>query len=184
MRNLAAAHKHYHLSGIGGIGMSGIAQLLLRRGMKVSGSDLKETKIIVGLKDSGAQVSIGHSPLNIKGASVVIYSSAVRQDNPEMLEAKRQGVTLIRRAQALAGLMKEETVITVTGSHGKTTTASLISYLLLQAGFSPTIAVGGILRNIDANAYLGDGNFFVAEADESDGTFLYYRPKYSIITNI
>src|SRR4030042_1221087 len=103
MRNLSAAHKHYHLIGIGGIGMSGIAQLLLRRGMKVSGSDLKETKIIVGLKDSGAQVFIGHSPLNIKGASVVIYSSAVRQDNPEILEAKRQGgITLIRRAQALA----------------------------------------------------------------------------------
>ncbi len=177
-------NKHYHLIGIGGIGMSGIAQLLLRRGIKVSGSDLKESKITGELKKLGAQVFIGHNPLNIKGANLIIYSSAILQDNPEIQEAKRQGITLIRRAQALASLMEDETVITVTGSHGKTTTASLVSYLLLEAGLSPTIAVGGVLRNIDTNAYLGDGKFFVAEADESDGTFLYYRPKYSIITNI
>lgn len=184
MRNSSGMDKHYHLIGIGGIGMSGIAQLLLRRGIKVSGSDLKESKITAELKELGAQVFIGHNPLNIKGANLIIYSSAILQDNPEIQEAKRQGITLIRRAQALAGLMEDETVITVTGSHGKTTTASLVSYLLLEAGLSPTIAVGGVLRNIDTNAYLGDGKFFVAEADESDGTFLYYRPKYSIITNI
>lgn len=184
MRNSSGMNKHYHLIGIGGIGMSGIAQLLLRRGIKVSGSDLKESKITEELEKLGAQVFIGHNPLNIKGANLIIYSSAIRQDNPEIQEAKRQGITLIRRAQALASLMEDETVITVTGSHGKTTTASLVSYLLLEAGFSPTIAVGGVLRNIDTNAYLGDGKFFVAEADESDGTFLYYRPKYSIITNI
>ena len=184
MRNSSGTDKHYHLIGIGGIGMSGIAQLLLRRGIKVSGSDLKENKITRELERLGAQVFIGHNPLNIKGADLIIYSSAIRQDNPEMEEAIRQGVTLIKRAQALARLMEDETVVTVTGSHGKTTTASLVSYLLLQAGFSPTIAVGGVLRNIDTNAYLGDGKFFVAEADESDGTFLYYRPKYSIVTNI
>ncbi len=177
-------NKHYHLIGIGGIGMSGIAQLLLRRGIKVSGSDLKESRITAELKELGAQVFIGHNTINIKGADLIIYSSAIHQDNPEIQEAKRQGIVLVRRAQALAGLMEDETVITVTGSHGKTTTASLVSYLLLEAGLSPTIAVGGVLRNIDTNAYLGDGKFFVAEADESDGTFLYYRPKYSIITNI
>lgn len=184
MKNSHPLIKHYHLIGIGGIGMSGIAQLLLRRGLKVSGSDLKETRITQDLKKLGAQVFIGHNPANIKGADIIIHSSAICRDNPEMQEAKRQLIPLIRRAEALAGLMEDETVITVTGSHGKTTTASLVSYLLLQAGFSPTIAVGGILRNIDTNAYLGEGKFFVAEADESDGSFLYYRPRYSIITNI
>ncbi len=177
-------NRHYHLVGIGGIGMSGIAQLLLRQGFRVSGSDLKENKITGELKELGADIFIGHNPLNIKGADLVVYSSAIGIDNPEIKEAKRQGIPLIKRAEALARLMKDEAVITVTGSHGKTTTASLVSYLLLEAGLSPTVAVGGVLRNIDTNACLGDGNFFVAEADESDGSFLYYRPKYSIITNI
>jgi len=177
-------NRHYHLIGIGGIGMSGIAQLLLRQSFKVSGSDLKENKITGELKELGADIFIGHNPLNIKGADLIIYSSAIGINNPEIKEAKRQGIPLIKRAEALARLMKDETVITVAGSHGKTTTASLVSYLLLEAGLSPTVAVGGVLRNIDTNACLGDGTFFVAEADESDGSFLYYRPKYSIITNI
>lgn len=177
-------NRHYHLIGIGGIGMSGIAQLLLRQGLEVSGSDLKENKITGELKELGADIFIGHNPLNIKGADLIVYSSAIGEDNPEIKEAKRQGISLIKRAEALARLMQDETVITVTGSHGKTTTASLVSYLLLEAGLSPTVAVGGVLRNIDTNARLGDGHFFVAEADESDGSFLYYRPKYSIITNI
>jgi len=177
-------NKHYHLIGIGGIGMSGIAQLLLRQGFKVSGSDLKENEITGRLKKLGADIFIGHNPLNIKGADLIVYSSAICEENPEMKAAKRQGIPLIKRAEALARLMKDETVITVSGSHGKTTTASLLAYLLLEAGFSPTLAVGGLLRNIDTNAYLGRGEFFVAEADESDGSFLYYRPKYSIITNI
>jgi len=177
-------NRHYHLIGIGGIGMSGIAQLLLRQGFKVSGSDLKENKITEELKKLGADILIGHNPLNIKGADLVVYSSAIGEDNPEVREAKRQGTPLIKRAEALARLMKDQTVITVTGSHGKTTTASLVSYLLLQAGFCPTVAVGGVLKNIDTNACLGDGAYFVAEADESDGSFLHYRPKYSIITNI
>ncbi len=176
--------KHYHLIGIGGIGMSGIAQLLLRRGIKVSGSDLKESRITEELKKIGAQIFIGHDPVNINGAGLVIYSSAIREDNPEIIEAKNKGIPLIKRAQALAGLMEDKTVIAVTGSHGKTTTASLVSYLLLESGLLPTGAIGGILRNIDSNAYMGGGKFFVAEADESDGSFLYYRPKYSIITNI
>lgn len=177
-------NRHYHLIGIGGIGMSGIAQLLLRQGLEVSGSDLKENKMTRELKELDADIFIGHNPLNIKGADLIVYSSAIGIDNPEIKEAKRRGIPLIKRAEALALLMQDETVITVTGSHGKTTTASLASYLLLEAGFSPTVAVGGVLRNIDTNACLGTGEFFVAEADESDGSFLYYRPKYSIITNI
>ncbi|MFH1888597.1 MAG: UDP-N-acetylmuramate--L-alanine ligase [Candidatus Omnitrophota bacterium] len=176
--------RHYHLIGIGGIGMSGIAQLLLRQGFKVSGSDLKENNIIDGLKGLGADIFIGHGYGNIKEADIVVYSSAITEDNPEIVEAKKRGIPLIKRAEALARLMKEEDVITVAGSHGKTTTASLVSYLLLGAGFSPTVAVGGVLRNIDTNACLGGGKFFVAEADESDGSFLHYHPKYSIITNI
>ncbi len=164
--------------------MSGIAQLLLRQGFKVSGSDLKENKITDELKRLGADIFVGHDPLNIKGADLIVYSSAISKDNPEIREAKREGIPLVKRAEALARLMKDQTVITVTGSHGKTTTASLVAYLLLQAGFCPTVSVGGVLKNIDTNACLGDGKFFVAEADESDGSFLYYRPKYSIITNI
>jgi len=177
-------NKHYHLIGIGGIGMSGIAQLLLGRGFTVSGSDLKENKVSDELKRRGARIFLGHSALNIKGADAVIYSSAIKEDNPELKEARKRNILLQQRAEALAGLMQDKTVISVTGSHGKTTTSSLISYLLLEAGLNPTIAVGGILRNIDSNACWGGGEFFVAEADESDGSFLCYRPDYSIITNI
>jgi UDP-N-acetylmuramate--alanine ligase len=176
--------QSYHFIGIGGIGMSAVAALLLRRGIRVSGSDLKDSKITKKLKSLGAQIYIGHDPKNIQEAPTIVYSSAIKEDNPEIQEARRKGLNLIKRAQALANLMQDKTVITVTGSHGKTTTASLVSYLLLEAGFKPSIAIGGILRNIDANAFLGNGNFFIAEADESDGSFLYYLPEYSIITNI
>jgi len=176
--------KHYHLIGIGGIGMSGIAHLLLRQGVKVSGSDLKESAITDGLKRAGAQIFLKHEAQNIQGADAVVYSSAITDSNPEFSAAKSQKITLLKRAQALAELMSDKTVITVAGSHGKTTTTSLVSVMLLEAGLKPTVAIGGILRNIDTNAYFGDGEFFVAEADESDGSFLYYRPKYSIITNI
>lgn len=177
-------NKHYHFIGIGGIGMSGIARLFLCRGIKVSGSDLKESLSTQELRGLGANIYIGHKPDNIKGAEVVVYSSAINDANPEILEAKRLNLSLIKRAQALAELMSEKEVITVTGSHGKTTTTSLVACLLLEAGLMPTVAIGGILRNIDANACSGDGRYFVAEADESDGSFLYYRPRYSIITNI
>jgi len=176
--------KHYHLLGVGGIGMSGIAQLLIRRGQKVSGSDVKESQTIQRLRKLGVNIFIGHEAKNISGADVIVYSSAITEDNPEMQAARQKGLQIIKRAQALVGLMQDKQVITVTGSHGKTTTASLVSYLLLEAGLLPTIAVGGILKNIDTNASFGEGKFFVAEADESDGSFLFYKPKYSIITNI
>lgn len=177
-------NKHYHLIGIGGIGMSGIAQLLMRRGDKVSGSDVRESNAVDKLKKLGAQIFIGHSESNIIDPDMVIYSSAIKDDNPEVKAARQKGIILIKRAEALADLMRDKKVITVTGSHGKTTTSSLASYMLLEAGLLPTIAVGGILKNIDANATFGEGEYFVAEADESDGTFLHYSPDYSIITNI
>ena len=176
--------KYYHFIGIGGIGMSGIARLLLKVGLRVSGSDLKENRVTEELKSLGAEIYIGHSARNISVQEVVVYSSAIKEDNPEKRQAKILGIPLIKRAEALAELMQHKTAITIAGSHGKTTTTSLISYMLLEAGLSPTVAIGGILKNIDTNACLGSGKFFVAEADESDGSFLYYQPKYSIITNI
>jgi len=176
--------KHYFLIGIGGIGMSGIARLLLACGVKVSGSDIKETRVTGELKALGADIYLGHRQENIGDANLVIYSSAIKEDNPEIIRARKLNLPLIKRAEALAQLMQEKSVITVTGSHGKTTTTSLISYMLIRAGLNPTVAVGGILKNIDTNACMGNGAFFVAEADESDGSFLYYRPKYSCITNI
>lgn len=164
--------------------MSGIARLFLSRGIAVSGSDLKKTKTTEELKGLGADIFIGHDPKNIRGADLVVYSSAIKENNPEIQEATLRGIPMIKRAEALAELMKDKTVVTVTGSHGKTTTTSLVSCLLIEAGFFPTVAIGGILRNINNNACLGRGEFFVAEADESDGSFLYYHPMYSIITNI
>jgi len=176
--------ENYHLIGIGGIGMSGIARLLLHLGHIVTGSDLKENRNIQELRLLGARVHIGHRPENVNGADLIVYSSAIQDNNAEIKEAQKLGLPLIKRAQALAKLMLKKTVITVAGSHGKTTTASLASCLLLEAGLSPTVAIGGILKNIDTNARIGSGQFFIAEADESDGSFLYYKPKFSIITNI
>ncbi len=176
--------KHYHFIGIGGIGMSAIALLMLKKGFNVSGSDLKNSAATKNLKESGAKILIGHDGGNIAGAQVVVYSSAIKADNPELKLALASGIPVIQRAQALAELMRDKTVITVTGSHGKTTTTSLAAYLLLEAGLSPTMAIGGVLKNIGRNASAGEGEFFVAEADESDGSFLCYQPKYSIITNI
>lgn len=180
----AEVKKHYHLIGIGGIGMSSIAKLLLSQGAYVSGSDIKESYATVELERLGAKIYFSHSASNIKGADLVVYSSAIRDDNPEIKEAKARKIILIKRAQALAQLMSNKTVIAVSGSHGKTTTTSLASCLLMEAGLSPTVAIGGILKNIGDNTRFGSGDFFVAEADESDASFLYYNPKYSIITNI
>ncbi|MDD5252287.1 MAG: UDP-N-acetylmuramate--L-alanine ligase [Candidatus Omnitrophota bacterium] len=176
--------EYYHFIGIGGIGMSGVAHLLLKAGFSVSGSDLKENRVTEELKRLGAKIFIGHRLENICGQSAVVYSSAIKEDNPEIRQAKKSGIKLLKRAEALALLMHHKTAITIAGSHGKTTTTSLISYMLLEAGLCPTVAIGGILKNIDTNACLGSGELFVAEADESDGSFLYYQPKYSIITNI
>jgi UDP-N-acetylmuramate--alanine ligase len=176
--------RHIHFIGIGGIGVSGIAQLALKKGEVVSGSDLKESEITRKLAALGAQIFIGHRPENVKGADLVVYSSAIADDNPERAAAGSEGILLLRRAEFLTELMADKSVITITGAHGKTTTSSLAAKLLMTAGFHPTIAVGGVLREDGNNAKLDDSPYFVAEADESDGTFLCYVPTYSIITNI
>ncbi len=176
--------KHIHFIGIGGIGVSGIAQLALQRGDVVSGSDIKESRITSKLSKLGAKFFQGHSPNNIAGADLVVYSSAIRKDNPEMVEAIKRGIPIMRRAEFLSELMAQKKVITVTGAHGKTTTSSLAAKLLLETGFNPTVAVGGIFREDGDNAKFAKSDYFVAEADESDGTFLCYKPTYSIITNI
>ncbi len=164
--------------------MSGIASILLKYGYKISGSDIKESPITKKLSGLGAKIFLCHDASNITGADVVVYSSAIKPENPEFSAACLKGLARMKRAEALCKLMKGKTCIAVSGAHGKTTTTSLIAHLLLQAGFFPTVAIGGILRNIDDNSHLGSSEYFVAEADESDGTFLYYKPDYAIVTNI
>lgn len=176
--------KHIHFIGIGGIGVSGLAQLALKRGDSVSGSDVKESAITRKLASLGARIFIGHRAENIRDAELVVYSSAIRTDNPEMIEARQKNIALQRRAEFLNDLMTGKAVITVTGAHGKTTTSSLAAKLLVSVGLEPTVVVGGILREDGDNAKSGESSYFVAEADESDGSFLCYHPMYSIITNI
>ncbi len=176
--------RHIHFIGIGGIGVSGIAQLALKNGDAVSGSDKSETTITRKLSKMGANVFIGHKGEYAKGADLVVYSSAIRSDNPEMVQARMQGTPIKKRAEFLCELMSDKKVIAVTGAHGKTTTSSLAARLLFTSGLHPTVAVGGIIRENGENANLGNSSYFVAEADESDGTFLCYEPLYSIITNI
>jgi UDP-N-acetylmuramate--alanine ligase len=178
------SNRHIHFIGIGGIGVSGIAQLAMKRGDRVSGSDIKESAITRKLSRMGARICIGHDPKNLRRPDLVVYSSAIRPDNPEIVAAGAQGIPVIRRAEFLSELMADKKVITVTGAHGKTTTSSLAAKLLMSAGLHPTVAVGGILREDGDNVKSGDSLYFVSEADESDGTFLMYKPTYSIITNI
>ncbi len=173
-----------HLIGIGGIGMSGIARLLKSKGKRVTGSDVKMNPTIKGLMDIGIKVFIGHNSHNLDGAQLVVYSSAIKQDNPEILEGKSKCIPVIKRAECLSILMCDKTVITVAGAHGKTTTSSLVFHLLKSAGLKPSACIGGIVKGLNQNAILEKSKFFVAEADESDGSFLYYAPDYSIITNI
>ena len=177
--------KHFHLVGIGGVGMSAIAALLLKKGMIISGSDAKESQIVNNLREAGAHIFIGHSRENVgQAVEIVVYSSAISEDNPEIRQAIMRGIPICSRAQVLSQLMEGKQVITVTGAHGKTTTASLIAYILSSAGLNPTVAIGGLSKNFSLNAWEGEGDFFVAEADESDGSFLNFEPKFSVITNI
>jgi UDP-N-acetylmuramate--alanine ligase len=176
--------KKVHLIGIGGIGMSGIARLLVAEGCKLSGSDLKASRLTDKLKGLGAEIFIGHSSLNVQEADSVIYSSAIKQDNPELMAARSAGIRLLSRAQALAELANQKKAIAVTGAHGKTTTSSLISHMLITCGLKPTVCVGGELISLNSNAFCGEGRYFVLEADESDGSFLNLNPVYSIVTNI
>jgi UDP-N-acetylmuramate--alanine ligase len=176
--------KHIHMVGIGGTGMNGIAEVLLNLGYKVTGSDVQANDATRRLTKLRAGISIGHKVKNVLGADVVVISSAIKEDNIEVQEARQQKIPIIPRAEMLAELMRMKYGIAVAGSHGKTTTTSMIATILDKAGFDPTIVVGGRLNTIGANAKLGGGDFFVAEADESDRSFLYLSPFIAVLTNI
>lgn len=176
--------KHIHFVGIGGAGMSGIAEVLVNLGYQVSGSDLARNAVTEHLEALGARVSIGHDAANIEGANAVVVSTAVRSDNPEVLAARRLRVPIVPRAVMLAELMRLKQGIAIAGTHGKTTTTSLVASVLAAGGLDPTFVIGGRLTSAGANARLGTGDFIVAEADESDASFLNLYPVIEVITNI
>jgi UDP-N-acetylmuramate--alanine ligase len=176
--------KRIHFIGIGGIGMSGIAELLVNLGYEVSGSDMQRTDITDRLESLGASITHGHEARNVSDAEVVVYSSAVRSTNPEMTAARERGLTVIPRAELLAELMSLRQGIAVAGAHGKTTTTSMIALVLDTAGLDPTAVIGGRVSSFGSNAKLGRGKYLVAEADESDRSFLKLSPRFAVITNI
>lgn len=176
--------KHIHFVGIGGAGMSGIAEVLVNLGYQVSGSDLSRNAVTDRLEALGARIAIGHDAANIEGANAVVVSTAVRSDNPEVLAARHQRVPIVQRAVMLAELMRLKQGIAIAGTHGKTTTTSLVASVLAAGGLDPTFVIGGRLISAGANARLGTGDFIVAEADESDASFLNLYPVIEVITNI
>ncbi len=176
--------QHVHFVGIGGIGMSGIAEVLLNLGYHISGSDVKETEVTRRLRSLGCEISYGHRRENLKEADVVVTSSAIRPGNPEVEAAEERLIPVIPRAEMLAELMRMKIGIAIAGTHGKTTTTSLISTVLAAGGLDPTVVIGGRLNSIGSNARLGQGEFLVAEADESDGSFLKLMPTIAVVTNI
>ncbi len=175
---------HIHFVGIGGIGMSGIAELLLNLGYRVSGSDAASSDITENLKRLGGVIYQGHDAHQIQDADVVVASSAIAADNPELAAARQESIPVIMRAEMLAELMRLKYSVAVAGAHGKTSTTSIISAVLAQGGFDPTVVIGGRLKSVGKNAVLGKGDFIVAEADESDGSFLKYSPTIAVVTNI
>lgn len=176
--------KHLHFIGIGGAGMSGIAEVMLNLGYIISGSDLAQTPVTERLQTLGARIFVGHDKKHIRGADVVVVSSAVKADNPEVVAAREIGVPVVPRAVMLAELMRLRRGIAIAGAHGKTTTTSLTTSLLAAGGLDPTFVIGGKLNSAGANARLGTGEFLVAEADESDASFLNLTPVISAVTNI
>lgn len=176
--------KRIHFVGIGGVGMSGIAEVYSNLGFEVSGSDLKQTATTRRLEKHGVKVSIGHSAENVADADVIVVSTAVNSDNPELVEAKELMIPVVRRAEMLAELMRFRYGIAVAGTHGKTTTTSLVASLLAEGDLDPTFVIGGKLNSAGSNARLGEGNYLVAEADESDASFLFLQPMMTIVTNV
>lgn len=173
-----------HFVGIGGIGMSGIAEVLLSLGYNVSGSDVAESANVKKLKKMGAEIHIGHEAENLDNVTVVVHTSAVNESNPEMLRARAEGIPIIRRAEMLAELMRLKYGLAVAGTHGKTTTTSFLATILAECKMDPTYIIGGIVKNLDGHAKVGQSDYLVAEADESDGSFLLLTPVMSVITNI
>src|SRR5471030_467505 len=173
-----------HFVGIGGIGMSGIAEVLANLGYTVTGSDVADSANVKRLRDKGIKVAIGHAAANVDGADVLVVSSAIRRDNPELVAARAQRLPVVRRAEMLAELMRLKSCVAVAGTHGKTTTTSLVAALLDAGHFDPTVINGGIINAYGTNARLGGGDWMVVEADESDGTFLKLPADIAIVTNI
>lgn len=176
--------KQIHFVGIGGAGMGGIAEVLLNEGYKITGSDIQNSVVVARLRNLGATVFIGHAAENISGASVVVVSSAVENSNLELVAAEQQRIPIVQRAEMLAELMRFRHGIAVAGTHGKTTTTSLIASIFAQAQLDPTFVIGGLLNSIGTNAKLGKSQYLIAEADESDASFLHLQPMVSVITNI
>ncbi|RRO16084.1 UDP-N-acetylmuramate--L-alanine ligase [Saccharopolyspora rhizosphaerae] len=180
--------ERVHLVGIGGAGMSGIARILLARGRQVSGSDARDSRTVLALRAQGASIGIGHHAENLdlldQEPTAVVVSTAIRPDNPELLAAEERGITVLRRAEALAGLMADHRVACVAGTHGKTSTTSMLTVALQHCRVDPSFAIGGDLNESGANAHHGDGGTFIAEADESDGSFLAFSPSVAVVTNV
>ncbi len=176
--------KRIHFIGIGGAGMSGIARIMLSHGLQVSGSDVKESSVTENLRTMGAQIFVGHRAENIANVDLIVLSTAIAPENPERIAGEKAGTPLIARANALAILMSGKRSVAVAGTHGKTTTTSMLTVALQSAGCDPSFSIGGMINSSGTNAYAGSGDIFVAEADESDGSFLAYKPFGAIITNI
>ena len=177
-------YQHIHFVGIGGVGMSGIAEVLLTLGYRVTGSDARRSETVERLERLGAKVFTGHGAVHVEGAHVVVYSSAVARDNVEVAAARQRGIPVIPRAEMLAELMRLKYGIAIAGTHGKTTTTSMVAAVLGAGGFDPTVVVGGRVHGLGANARLGQGEFLVAEADESDGSFLTLTPTIAVVTTL
>src|SRR5260370_3819250 len=177
-------YQQIHFVGIGGVGMSGIAEILLNLGYRVTGSDQRRNEAVERLEQLGAKVYVGHAALHVEGAHVVVYSSAVPRDNVEVQVARQRAIPTIPRAEMLAELMRLKYGIAIAGTHGKTTTTSLVGAVLAEGRYDPTIVVGGRVTNLGSNARLGQGEYLVAEADESDGSFLKLAPTIAVVTTI
>src|SRR5881398_2481175 len=173
-----------HFVGIGGIGMSGIAEVLCNLGYTVQGSDAAESANVARLREKGITVSVGHAAENVDGAAVVVVSSAIKRDNPELMAARAQRIPVVRRAEMLAELMRLKSCIAIAGTHGKTTTTSMVAALLDAGNLDPTVINGGIINAYGTNARIGAGDWMVVEADESDGTFLKLPADIAVVTNI
>ena len=176
--------RRIHFIGIGGAGMGGIAEVLANEGYQISGSDIANNRVTEHLASLGAEIHIGHKAENVQGASVVVVSTAIHADNPEVMAAHELRIPVVRRAEMLAELMRYRHGIAIAGTHGKTTTTSLIASVYAQAGADPTFVIGGLLNSAGTNARLGTSRYLIAEADESDASFLHLQPLVAVVTKI